>query len=78
MLPFAEVPSLDRLLWNLNLLCGNVLSASTIRSRFRDFVAVDFWHVTDKPINATWVYAVDAPGFYDLLVSRLTLFGDAS
>lgn len=40
--------------------------------------AVDFWHVTDKPINATWVHAVDAPGFYDLLISRLARYGDAS
>jgi len=39
-----SIPSLDRLLWNLNLLCGNGLSVSTIRSRFRDFVAVDFRH----------------------------------
>jgi purine nucleosidase len=39
--------------------------------------AVDFWHVTDKPINATWIHSVDAPGFYDLLVERLARYGDA-
>lgn len=38
--------------------------------------AVDFWHVTDRPINATWIYGVDAPGFYDLLIERLSRFGD--
>ncbi|MGI9219962.1 MAG: nucleoside hydrolase [Woeseiaceae bacterium] len=38
--------------------------------------AVDFWHVTDKPINATWIHSVDAPGFYDLLVERLARYGD--
>jgi len=40
--------------------------------------AVDFWHVTDKPINATWIHSVDAPGFYDLLTERLARFGDAA
>lgn len=40
--------------------------------------AVDFWHVTDKPRNATWIYRVDADGFYDLLVERLARYGDAS
>ncbi len=39
--------------------------------------AVDFWHVTDKPINATWIYAVDADGFYDLLIERLSRYGDS-
>ena len=39
--------------------------------------AVDFWHVTDRPINAAWVYEVDADGFYDLLFERLARFGEA-
>jgi len=38
--------------------------------------AVDFWHVTDRPINVHWVYEVDADGFYDLLTERLARFGD--
>jgi len=38
--------------------------------------AVDFWHVTDRPKNVHWVYAVDADGFYDLLIERLARFGD--
>jgi purine nucleosidase len=38
--------------------------------------AVDFWHVTDRPINVHWVYSVDADGFYDLLIERLARFGD--
>ncbi len=37
--------------------------------------AVDFWHVTDRPINVHWVYGVDADGFYDLLIERLARFG---
>jgi purine nucleosidase len=38
--------------------------------------AVDFWHVTDRPKNATWIHAVDADGFYDLLIERLSRFSD--
>ena len=37
--------------------------------------AVDFWHVTDRPLNVDWVSDVDAAGFYDLLVERLARFG---
>ncbi len=37
--------------------------------------AVDFWHVTDRPENASWVYEVDADGFYGLLTERLGRFG---
>jgi purine nucleosidase len=40
--------------------------------------AVDFWHVTDRPINATWIHAVDAAGFYDFLIERLARFGAAA
>ena len=40
--------------------------------------AVDFWHVTDRPVNVHWVYDVDADGFYDLLIERLATFGEAS
>jgi inosine-uridine nucleoside N-ribohydrolase len=36
--------------------------------------AVDFWHVTDKPRNANWVYGVDADGFFALLTERLARF----
>ena len=36
--------------------------------------AVDFWHVTVRPKNATWIHTVDADGFYDLLVERLSRF----
>ncbi len=38
--------------------------------------AVDFWHVTERPINVNWVYGVDADGFYDLLIERLARYGD--
>ena len=34
--------------------------------------AVDFWHVSKRPKNVNWVYGVDADGFYDLLVERLS------
>jgi purine nucleosidase len=34
--------------------------------------AVDFWHVTDRPRNVNWIHAVDADGFYGLLVERLS------
>lgn len=33
--------------------------------------AVDFWHVSGRPPNAQWVYAVDSERFYGLLVERL-------
>ncbi len=38
--------------------------------------AVDFWHVTDRPHNVDWAYAIDADGFYDLLTERIARFGD--
>jgi purine nucleosidase len=33
--------------------------------------AVDFWHVSNRPINANWLYEVDADGFFELLIERL-------
>ncbi len=39
--------------------------------------AVDFWHVTDKPVNVHWVYEVDADGLYGLLTERLARFNGA-
>lgn len=39
--------------------------------------AVDFWHVTDRPRNVQWIYEVDADGFYDLLVERLSRYSNA-
>lgn len=39
--------------------------------------AVDFWRVTDREKNVDWIYAVDADGFYDLLVDRLASYGNA-
>lgn len=36
--------------------------------------AVDFWHVTDRPRNANWIYGIDADGFYELLTERLARF----
>jgi len=36
--------------------------------------AVDFWGVTGRAPNATWVHAVDAAAFYDLLVERIARY----
>jgi purine nucleosidase len=33
--------------------------------------AVDFWNVSGRPRNATWIHRVDAAGFYELLTERL-------
>lgn len=33
--------------------------------------AVDFWGVTGRPANADWVHAIDADGFYALLLERI-------
>jgi inosine-uridine nucleoside N-ribohydrolase len=33
--------------------------------------AVDFWNVTGREPNATWMYRVDANGFFELLTERL-------
>jgi purine nucleosidase len=32
---------------------------------------VDWWHVTDRPKNVTFMRTVDADGFFDLLIDRL-------
>ena len=37
--------------------------------------AVDFWHVTARPVNVDWACGVDADGFYDLLIERLSHYG---
>ena len=52
------------------------ISIETASELTMGHTAVDFWHVTDKPINANWIYAVDADGFYDLLIERLARYGD--
>ncbi len=51
------------------------LSVETSSELTLGHTAVDFWHVTDRPHNVEWTYAVDAEGFYDLLVERLARFG---
>ena len=38
--------------------------------------AIDFWGISGREVNATWVYSVDADGFYDLLTDRLARFGE--
>lgn len=36
--------------------------------------AVDFWHVTGRPVNADWLYRVDAEAFFELLYERLARY----
>ena len=36
--------------------------------------AVDFWGISGRGVNATWIHSVDAEGFYDLLIERLARF----
>ncbi len=50
------------------------LSVETESELTMGHTAVDFWHVTDRPHNVNWTYAVDADGFYALLNSRLSRF----
>ena len=38
--------------------------------------AVDFWGVSGRPRNATWLYGVNSEGFFDLLLDRLALYQD--
>jgi inosine-uridine nucleoside N-ribohydrolase len=47
------------------------ISIETTSELTMGHTAIDFWHVTDKPRNANWIYAVDADGFYSLLTERL-------
>jgi len=51
------------------------LSVETSSELTLGHTAVDFWHVTDRPHNVDWTHAVNADGFYDLLVERLARFG---
>lgn len=37
--------------------------------------AIDFWGISGREVNATWIHTVDADGFYDLLTDRLARFG---
>ena len=39
--------------------------------------AIDFWGVTDRPVNADWGYEVDADGFFSLLIDRLSRYGES-
>ena len=36
--------------------------------------AVDFWNISGRPKNVTWLYHVDADGFYKLLTDRLARY----
>ena len=54
------------------------ISVETASELTMGHTAVDFWHVTDRPVNAAWAYGVDADGFYELLTDRLARFGGAA
>jgi purine nucleosidase len=36
---------------------------------------VDFWGVTGREPNATWIHHADADGFFELLTERLSRLG---
>ncbi len=36
--------------------------------------AVDFWHLTERTHNVTWMYKVDVEGFFELLFERLNRY----
>ena len=38
--------------------------------------AVDFWGVSGRPANATWLYQVNSNGFFELLLDRLARYQD--
>ncbi len=38
--------------------------------------AVDFWHLTDRPDNVTWMYQVDDIGFFELLTDRISRYSE--
>ena len=38
--------------------------------------AVDFWGVSGRPANATWLYQVNSDGFFNLLLDRLARYQD--
>ncbi len=40
----------------------------------RGMTVADWWRVTDRPANATFMKDIDATGFYDLLAERLARF----
>ena len=52
------------------------LTVETASELTMGHTAVDFWHVTDRPDNVTWIWSVDADGFYNLLIERLERYGD--
>jgi purine nucleosidase len=51
------------------------VSVETESTLTRGHTAVDFWGVTDRPVNTFWIHDVEAAAFYDLLTERLARFG---
>ena len=54
------------------------ITVETVSELTIGHTAVDFWQVTDRPINTNWIHTVDADGFYDLLTERLARFGNVT
>ena len=47
------------------------VAIETVSELTRGMTVADYWHVTDRPHNATFVRSGDADGFYQLLTERL-------
>jgi len=50
------------------------VAVETSSSLTMGHTAVDFWGVSGRAPNATWVHEVDADAFYDLLTERLVRY----
>lgn len=35
---------------------------------------VDFWNISGRPVNATWMYSANANAFYELLIERMARY----
>ncbi|MEQ8660770.1 MAG: nucleoside hydrolase [Gammaproteobacteria bacterium] len=59
------------------LFAGQVcnVAVETESTLTRGHTAVDFWHVSGREPNVTWVHEVDADGFFELLCSQLARYG---
>jgi purine nucleosidase len=47
------------------------VAIETVSELTRGMTVTDYWHVTDRPHNATFIRSGDAEGFYALLLERL-------
>jgi purine nucleosidase len=56
-----------------NLFAGREVNVEieTVSELTRGMTVADWWRVTDRPPNATFIGDADAEGFWDLLLERL-------